>query len=402
MKILSIIIALILSSNFLLSQEEWSEFKSSMSGSFRYAYNFNNDIVVISNTSEYVVIDFETKEEKKVGKFFDGIVAGIKVIDDLLYISSLSLQGNNSTLNVFDSNYDLVSSNSISPSGGAANFIFLLEDKLYFGMNEIPNNNAMFSNSNLDLTEQNYQYIKNNDINLTKMYDMAYFDTKFYTLCSNSNLLISNNNGNSWDLNNSFNELEVLDPRHLVINEMCLLVLSNDGRNIVSFDDGVNFTENDILPIYDFIPFNSFSFENNSIIVSGYSKSTNKGYILLTKDYGENWEINLETDNRIYDMIEINDKIICQQIDGKLYSINADVISSVETNYIIQSKRVLTNGRLDYQRSFQNKIEILDLNGNIIESNIYNIYDNYIDVENLSKGFYILKEENNYLQFIKY
>jgi len=401
--VLLIVISLLYFSSNTKAQEEWTEFKSSMSGSFRYVHNFNNNIVLTSINSDYIVIDYESKEVIKSGKFFEGsVVCEIKVIDDLLYITSLNNNFSDAKVNIFNENYELVNSYNLSNIIGAATNIHKINNNFYFGLTEYPSNSAMILSSGDDFSEFKSSYIFENNSNMMVMYDMEYFNNKIYTVYHNGYLLVSSDYGESWNNKNAFKELYHTIPRQLIVNDMCIMVISDDGYNAVSFDDGDNFIENELLPIYDFKPYGTIVFDNNSILVSGYSKSTNKGYVLLTKDFGETWEISLETDKQIYSLIQVQDKLICQQIDGKLYSINANVISSVESNNIKQSKRVLTTGKLDYQKSFQNTLEILDINGNIIENDIYNVYDNYIDVEGLSKGFYILKEENNYLQFIKY
>lgn len=402
MKNLHILIFLGLFLNMnLFSQENWEKIYSSDNFQTKYQILHKSTIILMtSSKGDFRIIDLENNKLKKQGSLNQ--LVGFVISDgDFIYLSTVDSKILNSRIIKYDSDLNYIEEYKFPVSS-----IELLKvtktPKGTFVMTGYDGYThsafLSFSNDNFKTIEGDYYPLSENFVRYFN--NITSFDNSIYAGSNNGDLYVSHDEGVSWENDDEFKEFEFGFTNRLTSNDNFIHITGYDGKSVLKFKNDESWTTKNLITNYDAGFFGSLIY-NDIIFLSGKNFDTGVGYIYMSKDYCDSWNLIFEnTEDDFNNIFVYQDKLIVCAWKGNIYSVDLEKYTSVSKSIDISEKVIIENNEIEFDLKDKAGLEIISVDGKVVDKSKYNVLIDKIELDNLSPGNYILKSIYKKLQFL--
>ncbi len=399
--LLLIVISLLYFSSNTKAQEEWEKIYSSDNFYTNYQILHKSTIILMtSNKGDFRIIDLENNKLKKQGSL-NHLVGFIISDGDFVYISSVDSKILNSRIIKYDSDLNYieeyrfpVSSIELLKITKTPKGSFVMSG--YDGYAHSPF--LAFTNDNFKTIEGDYYPLSENFVRYFN--NITSFNNSIYAGSNNGDLYVSHDEGATWKNDDKFKELDFGYSSRLTSNDNFIHITGYDGKNVLKFKNDENWTTKNLITNYDAGFFGSL-IHKDIIFLSGLDFETKVGYIFMSKDYSDSWDLIFENQHDRFNSIFVHqNKLYACAWDGNIYSTDIEKYTSVSKSIDVSEKVIIENNEIEFDFKNKTGLEIISVDGKVIDKSKYNVLNDKIELDNLSPGNYILNSIYKKLQFL--
>ncbi len=386
----------------LLSQENWENISSHDSFYNNYQILHKSSIIQMArNNGDFKIFDLEKNEITKEGSLNLYKVGFIISDGDYIYLSAMDNKLLNSKVIKYDSEFNFIEEYKFPISSVENNKITKTSNGTFVITgydNYFHSPFLSYSNDNFETFEGDYYPLSETHVIL--FYNIGSFKNSVYTGSDVGDLYESKDDGKTWENDDNFKSLDFGFPNRITANDNFVHITGYDGQSVIKFDNNENWSKTNLISDKDVNFFGSLIY-NDIIFLSGANNDTDIGYIYMSKDYGDSWELIFENPDDWFNSIFVyNKKLIACTWEGDIYSTDIEKYTSVSKSIDVSEKVIIEDNEI--KLDFKNKagLEIISVDGKIVDKSKYNVLNDKVELNNLSPGNYILNSIYKKLQFL--